>query len=246
MENKNGQGIFYGVIGVATLVVAIIGATFAYFSATITPDNTTIAGNAASAASVSLTVSPIGSTNTGMIPLNLLANPGNTAFDTAAASQFANAMTANEVKGAKCKDSNDDNVCQIYSITIANGGSTAIRVSGSLTLTATNTNFKWALLTDDTATTLPTWSKPISAGSAGDVTVDGNTGGTGTAGAAAVQALTAAGGSKASATYYVLVWLEETGENQSAEDAGQDFTGTVTFSSVDASGNESGVTATFK
>ena len=33
MENKSGQGIFYGVIGVATLVVAIIGATFAYFSA---------------------------------------------------------------------------------------------------------------------------------------------------------------------------------------------------------------------
>ena len=33
MENRNGQGIFYGVIGVATLVVAIIGATFAYFNA---------------------------------------------------------------------------------------------------------------------------------------------------------------------------------------------------------------------
>ena len=29
-NNKNGRGIFYGVIGVATLVVAIIGATFAY------------------------------------------------------------------------------------------------------------------------------------------------------------------------------------------------------------------------
>mgnify|MGYP003312611361 CR=1 FL=1 len=36
MENNNGRGIFYGVIGVATLVVAIIGATFAYFSATVT------------------------------------------------------------------------------------------------------------------------------------------------------------------------------------------------------------------
>ena len=36
MENKNGQGIFYGVIGVATLVVAIIGATFAYFNAAAT------------------------------------------------------------------------------------------------------------------------------------------------------------------------------------------------------------------
>lgn len=36
MENNNGRGIFYGVIGVATLVVAIIGATFAYFSVTAT------------------------------------------------------------------------------------------------------------------------------------------------------------------------------------------------------------------
>ena len=33
MENNNGRGIFYGVIGVATLVVAIIGATFAFFAA---------------------------------------------------------------------------------------------------------------------------------------------------------------------------------------------------------------------
>ena len=39
MDNNNGKGIFYGVIGVATLVVAIIGATFAYFSATVTPDS---------------------------------------------------------------------------------------------------------------------------------------------------------------------------------------------------------------
>lgn len=39
MDNNNGKGIFYGVIGVATLVVAIIGATFAYFSATVNPAN---------------------------------------------------------------------------------------------------------------------------------------------------------------------------------------------------------------
>lgn len=44
MENKNGQGIFYGVIGVATLVVAIIGATFAYFSASQTAGNGVING----------------------------------------------------------------------------------------------------------------------------------------------------------------------------------------------------------
>ena len=32
-ENKKGANTLYAVIGIATLVVAIIGATFAYFSA---------------------------------------------------------------------------------------------------------------------------------------------------------------------------------------------------------------------
>lgn len=36
MERNNGQTIFLSVIGIATLLVAIIGATFAYFSTTIT------------------------------------------------------------------------------------------------------------------------------------------------------------------------------------------------------------------
>ena len=43
MEN-NGKGIFYGVIGVATLIVAIIGATFAYFSATVSGNGSDITG----------------------------------------------------------------------------------------------------------------------------------------------------------------------------------------------------------
>ena len=36
MENGKGQTIFLSVIGIATLLVAIVGATFAWFSATIT------------------------------------------------------------------------------------------------------------------------------------------------------------------------------------------------------------------
>ena len=45
-DNNKGRGIFYGVIGVATLVVAIIGATFAYFTATAA-NTATIKGNTA-------------------------------------------------------------------------------------------------------------------------------------------------------------------------------------------------------
>ena len=32
-EDKKGNGLFLGIVGVATLIVAIIGASFAYFSA---------------------------------------------------------------------------------------------------------------------------------------------------------------------------------------------------------------------
>ena len=40
MENNRGQSIFLSVVGVATLLVAIVGATFAYFSITVTGNNT--------------------------------------------------------------------------------------------------------------------------------------------------------------------------------------------------------------
>lgn len=40
MENNKRQTIFLSVVGIATLLVAIIGATFAWFSATVTGNNT--------------------------------------------------------------------------------------------------------------------------------------------------------------------------------------------------------------
>ena len=46
MENKKGSGIFLGVVSVATLVVAIIGATFAYFSASVSSNEGAIGATA--------------------------------------------------------------------------------------------------------------------------------------------------------------------------------------------------------
>ena len=40
MENNRGQGIFLSVVGIATLLVAIIGATFAYFSISVSGNET--------------------------------------------------------------------------------------------------------------------------------------------------------------------------------------------------------------
>ena len=41
-NNNGGKGLFYGVIGVATLIVAIIGATFAWFTATANGNTNTV------------------------------------------------------------------------------------------------------------------------------------------------------------------------------------------------------------
>ena len=48
------------------------------------------------------------------------------------------------------------------------------------------------------------------------------------------------------ATFYVLIWLEETGDKQELADAGKGFTGLVSFNAVDATGTSSGITASFR
>ncbi len=58
MEN-NGKGLFYGVIGVATLIVAIIGATFAYFNASKTASDIQGEANNTLKSDLSLTVTKV-------------------------------------------------------------------------------------------------------------------------------------------------------------------------------------------
>lgn len=84
MENKNGSGIFLGVVSVATLVVAIIGATFAFFTAQATPGagSSDIAGGTYNdlASALSLTVTKVEFTGiaTGvsnlLVPTNIVPN----------------------------------------------------------------------------------------------------------------------------------------------------------------------------
>ena len=236
-ENRKGPGVFYAVVGVATLVVAIIGATFAYFSASAS-NNEAITGNTAEAGGVELTITPVTTTGTNMLPLNLMDNTKATDPATGAADQFADALGS--TKGASCKDSNGNNVCQVYSITVKNKSTTStVQVRGTLNLASEATNMKWQLLETGTSTARADFATVVDKGVTGNVTVGGNTGATGAT--AASQNLAA----EASATYYVLVWLEETGAAQETADASKSFTGTVTFNAVDASGKTSGLTASF-
>ena len=122
----NGRGIFYGVIGVATLVVAIIGATFAYFTATAT-NATNITGNMATV-SFGLRVNKVTTADEklgGMIPMSNsmveAAVKGNGKKDTADTQQI-------------CVDDNGNAVCQIYKISVTNNGTAGMFLDGYVAL----------------------------------------------------------------------------------------------------------------
>ena len=115
----------------------------------------------------------------------------------------------NGTNSTPCQDSNGYVVCQIYTVTITNSSNTPQRLIGNLILSASSApNMKWGLMTS--ATAVKTTTTPVSVGTVGNLATD----------------LTLEAGN--SQSYYVLVWLNETG---SAQTDGGSFTGTVTFTS---------------
>lgn len=123
-NKNNGRGIFYGVIGVATLVVAIIGATFAYFTASATAVNN-ITGNMATISmdlSITKLVDP-GETS-GMIPMS------NNMIETAVSGKQGGTVKTNKT----CVDDNGNAVCQIYKVTITNNSSATMFTDGYIAL----------------------------------------------------------------------------------------------------------------
>ena len=116
-QKNNGRGVFYGVIGVATLVVAIIGATFAYFTATAS-NSATITGNMATI-NFGLQVDQMTSADdrVGMIPMS-------------------NSMVEAAVTSKKgiCVDNNGNVVCQVYRAKVINTGSAALYLDGYVSL----------------------------------------------------------------------------------------------------------------
>ena len=121
MEQKkfNVNNVFYGVIGIATLMVAIMGATFAYFTATA--ENTaTIGGNMATVGMdvVITKMTKVDETKGGLIPMS------NNMIEQA----------INKASNQICVDDNGNAVCQIYKITVTNESSVSMFVDGYVTL----------------------------------------------------------------------------------------------------------------
>lgn len=140
-QKKKKENILYMVIGVMTLMVAIIGATFAYFTATAS-NNTTIKGNMATISfDVSVTKkTTVDESKGGLIPMT---------------NSMVEKAVTNASNNGICVDDNGNAVCQIYKITVTNSGTASMFVDGYVTLTGGSGNS-----TDyPTATTTMRWSQ---------------------------------------------------------------------------------------
>lgn len=235
-NNNNGRGIFYGVIGVATLIVAIIGATFAYFSATA---NSATNAVTASGANVSLTWNedPNG-LQTNLIPVDVtqsgfLTTPGNTATD--------------------CHDQNSNVVCSTYTFTVTNPdtNTAAQRIYAQLKpVSNTFTNLHFAMFKGTAAdvksgsvkfdvdgTAVTTDSNPTKhiIGANGDLVITKTKLTKNSTAAIDLNPVEQVLGVGESVTYTIVLWIDETGEAQN-EDQGQAFAGGVFITTEKGSG----------
>ena len=219
MENSKGRGIFLGVVSVATLIVAIIGATFAWFSASVGSGENDV-NLTAYQFDAKLTVERVFPTaeNASKKIIPFVPNEVLRAGETNETNNMNYAL--NEATD-KCVDSSGYLVCSLYKITVTNNGSDAIELDGSVTTmetTPTETGTTMTANGDLKAQIISyadgkyTYTHDLSKALALPKTVGATTGAN-------------------TAELYVLVWLNDTTENQSSM-MGASYKGQFIFSAV--------------
>lgn len=126
-----------------------------------------------------------------------------------------------------CVDANTNVVCQVYTITVTNASTSQIVVNGSITFAGSTNmpNLKWRKMTN--ASTLGS-----------NTTNAANT--TSAQALASSVTLKPSGQSGNVATYYIIIWINETGAVQT--DKGT-YTATVSFTSSNGTGVTSTITS---
>lgn len=245
MENKRGSEIFLGVVGVATLLVAIIGATFAYFSAT--------AKSANEAVKVQATQLSLGYGESDKTDLKTAMIPATYGVAKTAAFKTRD-------KDA-CIDDNGNQVCSIYKFRIGNpSATTKMTIEGSIkSVTNEFTNLSFAIWKGDIdrmddisqlgaplldATLMPT--KGTSQEFGFEQELIGFSGVAGAGFKADDPYTYTSPESDVNGTnvvdYTMLIWINEAGEANIPE-AGKMFAATVTFNTGGATGGVTGIIA---
>ena len=173
MENRKGNEIFLGVVGVATLLVAIIGATFAYFSASAQSGNEAIKVESAEL-QLGYADDP-DDLSTDLIPAaDDLALFAGTNADWIAKKEFTYTNEDNETvtyngKGL-CKDDYNNDICGIYTFTIGNPNfNTAMDIQAYITSTKNEfENIYFAIYDENNAQVVAPTKFPVTGETYGD------------------------------------------------------------------------------
>ena len=243
MENKRGSEIFLGVVGVTTLLVAIIGATFAYFSATARSDNEAIK---VQATTLSLGYSDVNTRlKVNMIP---------TAEKYATYSVFNESWLEDH---AECTDDNGNEICSVYEFYIGNPSKTTrMEIEGSINVVTNEfQNLKFAIydelgelkVTDYfPATGQSMRIEELDQALIGYADVEGadfDAADPKTYTQALDMSLETNKGKETNVRHYTMViWIEEAGEDN-VEEAGKIFTSGISFTTGGESGGVTGIIA---
>ena len=266
MENNNkGTNIFLGVIGVATLVVAIIGATFAFFGAQIE-------GGAGNLKVNSTTLSlgyedDVTGIKTNLIPAeywiaDYAAMKQPTAAEVAVMNKDKETTDPTYYKGnLECMDDNGNEICGTYTFTIGNpSATTAQPLFASVRVLTNEFSDLWFRIYDENdeevvkPTKLPAskdaqpedleiplddLQQTLLASSAGKA--DGVEAFVESTPSTYKLVEGTADGKTAwnKRTYKMVIWIEETKTNQTATNAGKSFTGSLYFTTAN---DKTGVT----
>ena len=246
MENSKGRGIFLGVVSVATLIVAIIGATFAWFSASVGSGENDV-NLTAYQFDAKLTVERVFPTAENASKKIIPFVPDKVLRE-GQENETNNMNYALNEATKKCVDSSGYLVCSLYKITVTNNGSDSIELDGSVTTMETtptktgttmtaNGDLKAQIISyaDGKYTYTHNLSKalalPNTASGSGKLIMD-----------PATLTVGATPGAN-TAELYVLVWLNDTTESQSSM-MGASYKGQFIFSAVGmGAGNQ--LTGTF-
>lgn len=217
MDNNKSRGIFLGVLSVATLIVSIIGATFAYFVASANGNENAVQAGAANVAGT-LTLTETVDYRQNMIPVT----------ETLMKTSYKRTEAATGTGTGRCEGYSAAggntvyNLCSIYQFTVSNSATIAQTIYASLTAnTNTFANLKYCIFEGEAGTS--DTEKVACRNMPAEKSTDSNV---------FSELIPATTGTH---TYTLVMYINETSEDQTTADSGKTFTGTISITSGDGS-----------
>lgn len=219
-EKKDKKGLVFAIVGVFTLVIAVIGSTYAFYAASVN-NTTAVTGTAGGGAAPTLTITKMTSDGTGVTGYK-----GSSLIPITEDSGTNTGKTLNSAASAtkKCIDKNGYTACDVYSVVVTNNADVKTTFDITLNIPAVSSMPYLSAVQMTSATAVSITSNALNRiGSAA----------TGTARAISGAICTTSELSKnGTGTCYFMVYIKEKG---SAQTDNGTYSGTVTATSTTGS-----------